>query len=120
MRIEDSALDVELGAQVVELGRERTVVRYPVAGNTQPEGLWHGGASAVAAETAASLAAGAEGQSARGVSLNVNHLRPVREGYVTAVASAMRLGKRVCVYQVELVDDAGNVVAVATVTVAVK
>ena len=46
-----------MGIEVLELSADRTVGAMPVAGNTQPYGLLHGGASAVLAETLASYAA---------------------------------------------------------------
>ena len=51
-----SALDARMGLEVTELTAERTVGSMPVEGNTQPYGLWHGGASCVLAETLASIA----------------------------------------------------------------
>ena len=50
-----SALDAKMGLELLELTAERVVGRMPVDGNTQPFGLWHGGASCVLAETLASL-----------------------------------------------------------------
>ena len=44
-----------MGFELLALTPERVVGRMPVAGNTQPYGLWHGGASCVLAETLASL-----------------------------------------------------------------
>ena len=50
-----SALDGKMGLEILELTADRVVGRMPVEGNTQPFGLWHGGASCVLAETLASL-----------------------------------------------------------------
>ena len=46
-----------LGIELVEASPERVVGTMPVAGNTQPLGLLHGGASAALAETLASIGA---------------------------------------------------------------
>ena len=46
-----------MGLELLELTPERVVGRMPVEGNTQPFGLWHGGASCVLAETLASIGA---------------------------------------------------------------
>ena len=73
-----SALDEKLGLEVLELTPERIVGRMPVAGNTQPMGLWHGGASCVLAETLASLGAMAHALPDRlafGVDINATHHR---------------------------------------------
>src|SRR5690606_28858383 len=46
-----------MGIELTEIGAERTAGTMPVAGNTQPAGLLHGGASAVLAESLGSIAA---------------------------------------------------------------
>jgi 1,4-dihydroxy-2-naphthoyl-CoA hydrolase len=114
-----SALDTKMGLELVELTAERVVGRMPVAGNTQPFGLWHGGASCVLAETLASLGSYAHGRPDRigvGVDLNATHHRAARSGWVTGTATALRLGRTVVSYEVVLVDDAGNRVCTARVT----
>ena len=111
-----------MGLEVSELTPQRVVGSMPVEGNTQPYGLWHGGASCVLAETLASIGSLAHAQvvvpggRAVGVDLNVTHHRPVREGRVTGVATALRLGRRVTTYEVVLSDDAGVRVCTARVT----
>lgn len=44
-----------MGIKIVEASPERVVGTMPVAGNTQPYGLLHGGASCVLAESLGSL-----------------------------------------------------------------
>ena len=91
----------------------------PVEGNTQPFGLWHGGASCVLAETLASLGSYAHGRPNRigvGVDLNATHHRPARSGWVTGTATALRLGRTVVTYEVVLVDDADRRICTARVT----
>ena len=73
-----SALDAKMGLEVLELTPERVVGRMPVEGNTQPMGLWHGGASCVLAETLASIGAAAHALPDRvavGVDINATHHR---------------------------------------------
>jgi 1,4-dihydroxy-2-naphthoyl-CoA hydrolase len=114
-----SALDAKMGLQVTELTPERTVGSMPVEGNTQPYGLWHGGASGVLAETLASIASYAHAQPdgmAVGVDLNVTHHRPVRAGRVTGVATALHLGRRVTSYEVVISHESGVRVSTARVT----
>lgn len=114
-----SALDAKMGLEVTELTARRTVGSMPVEGNTQPFGLWHGGASGVLAETLASIASYAHAQPdgrAVGVDLNVTHHRPARSGRVTGVATALHLGRRVASYEVVLTDGSGVRIATARVT----
>jgi 1,4-dihydroxy-2-naphthoyl-CoA hydrolase len=114
-----SALDAKMGLEILELTADRVVGRMPVDGNTQPFGLWHGGASCVLAETLASLGSYAHGLPDRigvGVDLNATHHRPVRSGWVLGTATALRLGRSVLSYEVVLTDDAGERVCTARVT----
>jgi 1,4-dihydroxy-2-naphthoyl-CoA hydrolase len=114
-----SALDAKMGLEVLELTAERVVGRMPVAGNTQPLGLWHGGASCVLVETLGSIGASAHAQPDRvavGVDLNATHHRAVRSGWVTGTATAIRLGRSVASYEVVLVDDADQRVCTARLT----
>lgn len=114
-----SALDEKMGFEVLELTPERVVGRMPVAGNTQPMGLWHGGASCVLAETLASLGAMAHALPDRlafGVDINATHHRSASEGWVTGTATALRLGRTVAMYEIVLVDDEGKRLCSARVT----
>ena len=114
-----SALDAKMGLEVTELTPERVVGRMPVAGNTQPMGLWHGGASCVLAETLASIGAAAHARPDRlafGVDINATHHRSVSEGWVTGTATALRLGRTVVTYEVVLTDDSGQRIGTARVT----
>ena len=114
-----SALDAKMGFELLELSPERVAGRMPVEGNTQPFGLWHGGASCVLAETLASLGSYAYGAPDRvgvGVDLNATHHRPARSGWVTGTATALRLGRTVVSYEVVLVDDDGVRLCTARVT----
>jgi 1,4-dihydroxy-2-naphthoyl-CoA hydrolase len=89
----------------------------------QPFGLLHGGASAVLAESAASLGAYVStqpGHHALGMELNISHLKAVRSGVVRATARPIRKGRSVHVWGVDLVDDGGAAVAVARCTLAIK
>ncbi|MBA3529853.1 MAG: PaaI family thioesterase, partial [Propionibacteriaceae bacterium] len=98
-----SALDAKMGLEVLELTPERVVGRMPVEGNTQPMGLWHGGASCVLAETLASIGAAAHALPDRlafGVDINATHHQSASSGWVTGTATALRLGRTVLSYEV--------------------
>jgi uncharacterized protein (TIGR00369 family) len=115
----DSALDTKMGFELLALTPERVIGRMPVAGNTQPYGLWHGGASCVLAETLASLGSFMYAQPERisvGVDINATHHRSVTTGWVTGTATALRLGRMVASYEIVITDDAGERVCTARVT----
>lgn len=114
-----SALDTKMGLEVLELTANRVVGRMPVAGNTQPMGLWHGGASCVLAETLASIGSVAHARPDRvafGVDINATHHRSVATGWVTGTATALRLGRTVTSYDVVLTDDHLDRICTARVT----
>lgn len=108
-----------MGITITYWSAERTVATMPVAGNTQPAGLLHGGASAALAETVASYAAIAHAGSDRGVvglDLNATHHRGVREGTVTAEAVAIHLGRTLASYEIAITDEAARRVCTARLT----
>ncbi len=118
-----SPLDLKMGMILDEVTPTRAVGRYPVEGNTQPFGLWHGGASCVVAETLASLAAAAEvgpNGVAVGVDINATHLVAARAGWITGVATALRIGNTLATYDVTLTDDEGQQVCAARITIALR
>lgn len=115
-----SELHDRMGIEITALAADRVVGTLPVEGNRQPAGLLHGGATAVLVEGLASMGAVAHGRAtgrmAVGVDLNVTHVRAVREGRVTGVATPLHLGSRVAVYEVEVTDPAGRRTAVGRLT----
>jgi 1,4-dihydroxy-2-naphthoyl-CoA hydrolase len=113
------ALNSKMGFELLAITPERVVGRMPVAGNTQPYGLWHGGASCVLAETLASLGSFMHAQPERvsvGVDINATHHRSVTEGWVTGTATALHLGRSVASYEIVIIDDADRRVCTARVT----
>ena len=79
----------------VDIDPNRLVATMPVAGNRQPYGLLHGGASAVLAETLGSIAAALHAgpdNIAVGVELNCTHHRSATQGQVTAVCTPLHVG----------------------------
>jgi 1,4-dihydroxy-2-naphthoyl-CoA hydrolase len=113
------ALNSKMGFELLAITPERVVGRMPVAGNTQPYGLWHGGASCVLAETLASLGSFMHAQPERisvGVDINATHHRAVTEGWVTGTATALHLGRSVASYEIVIIDDADRRVCTARVT----
>jgi 1,4-dihydroxy-2-naphthoyl-CoA hydrolase len=113
------ALNVKMGFELLKMTPEEVIGRMPVAGNTQPYGLWHGGASCVLAETLASLGSFMYAQPDKvsvGVDINATHHRSVTAGWVTGTATAVHLGRTVASYEIVIVDDAGKRVCTARLT----
>ena len=113
-------LNDKMGVQLVDVSAERVVATMPVEGNTQPFGLLHGGASVVLAETLGSIGSAIHAYPAKiavGVDINATHLRSARAGWVTGVATAIRIGGTLATYDVTITDDAGAQLCAARITV---
>jgi uncharacterized protein (TIGR00369 family) len=112
-----------LGIEILEAGPERFVARMPVAGNTQPYGVLHGGATASLCETLASMGTALlKGPEflVMGIELNVNHLRSVRDGYVSATGEPVHVGRSTAVWDMRVHDDEGRLIAVSRLTLAIR
>lgn len=112
-----------LGIEITEVGDDYLVGRVPVDHRTkQPFGLLHGGVSVVLAETLGSIAAfhaSPEGHLAVGLDINANHLRSVRNGWVTGTARPVHIGRTTQVWQIDMVDDRGQMNCVSRITMAI-
>jgi uncharacterized protein (TIGR00369 family) len=54
-----------------------------------------------------------------GLEVNANHLRGVQDGWVTATARPVHLGRTTQVWQIELRDDQGRLSCTSRLTMAV-
>jgi len=113
-----------VGIEFTDVGPDYLVARMPVDARTrQPYGLLHGGASMVLAETLGSIGAVLTVDPAKslvvGQEINANHLRAVRDGHVVGTARPVHLGSRSQVWGIEIRDEAGRLVCVSRLTLAV-
>ena len=114
-----SALDEKMGIEIIEASPQRMVGTMPVEGNTQPSGLLHGGANVVLAETLGSVGTHLHAGPNRrivGIDVNATHHKSATSGKVTAVATAVTLGKTLCCYEVEITNDKGERTCSARIT----
>lgn len=114
-----------LGITIVSVEPSQVVLEMEVGPRVhQPMGLLHGGASAVIAESAASIGAFLnceEGvEYAVGTDLNISHLRAKSGGTVRAVATPVRVGRTLQVWTIDVVDEEDKLVALARCTLAVR
>jgi uncharacterized protein (TIGR00369 family) len=101
----------KMGIEILELSAERAVATMPVAGNTQPRGLLHGGAYLVLGETLGSFAANVwagESAYAVGIEISASHSKSATEGIVTGVATAISLGKTLTVHEIVVTNQKGE------------
>lgn len=113
-----------LDIRFTEVGDDYLVATMPVDARThQPFGLLHGGATAALSETMGSCAANCcldmRTEYAVGVEINANHLRSVRSGRVTGTVRPLHVGRRTQVWETRVEDDAGKLVCVSRLTMAV-
>ncbi|MDE0587156.1 MAG: hotdog fold thioesterase [Candidatus Marinimicrobia bacterium] len=113
-----------LGIEITDFGPEYFCGKMPVDHRTvQPYGLLHGGASAVLAESLGSIAGGMQvnrdTQTVVGVEINCNHLRSARDGWVYGKATPVKIGGKIQVWNIEIKNDDGKMVAVSRLTLAV-
>lgn len=113
-----------LGIRMLESTLDKVVLQMDVGPQVhQPMGLLHGGASAVLAESAASIGAYmncADDEYAVGTDLNISHLRAKRDGTVIATAEPVRKGRSMHVWNIDVIDEEGKPVAVARCTLAIR
>ncbi len=113
-----------LEIEILEGTKDRVVAKMPVQPKVhQPFGFLHGGASVALAETVASIGAylnvAENGENAFGLEINANHIRPKRDGFVTATATPLHRGKSTHVWDIQITDEAGKLVCVSRCTMAI-
>lgn len=120
-----STLVENLGIEFTDFGDDFVTAKMPVDHRTvQPMRLLHGGASAALAETLGSVASvlcledGSKSMPV-GVEINANHLRSATKGFVYGTARAFRLGRTLHVWGIEITDEAGKLICVSRLTIAI-
>ena len=107
-----------IGIVFTEVGPDYIKGTMPVDGRTrQPYGLLHGGASCVLAETLGSVASALvidpEKFICVGLEINANHIRGVREGHVSGIATALHLGASTHVWDIRITNEEGKLVCIS-------
>ncbi len=123
-RREGKSLAEHLDIVVTEVGDDYVCATMPVDARTrQPHGRLHGGASVALAESVGSLATNLTldpaHQIAVGLDINANHVRPVKDGFVTATARPEALGRTTQVWSIRIVDEQERLVCISRLTMAV-
>lgn len=114
-----------LGIVFFEKGEDYIKAEMPInERSVQPFRIMHGGASAALAETIGSVASAMVVDSSKkrcvGLSLNVSHIRSVREGgKVVATARPFHLGRTTHVWDIRVEDERGKLTTAARLTMAV-
>tara|TARA_B100000579_G_C22370033_1_gene637850 strand:- start:143 stop:562 length:420 start_codon:yes stop_codon:yes gene_type:complete len=114
-----------LGIEITDIGNDFVKGKMPVNHKTkQPFGILHGGASVALAETLGSIGGGLQvNQKTHGVvgiEINANHLKSIKTGWVYGKATAIRIGRKIQVWEIYINDKEGNIVCISRLTLAVK
>ena len=122
-RITENTLVRHLGIQITEVGDDYLKATMPVDHRThQPMGILHGGASVALAETIGSLGAqmcAEPGFYVVGLEINANHIRGVRSGVVTGVATPIHVGRSTQVWSIRIFDEQDKTVCISRLTMSV-
>jgi 1,4-dihydroxy-2-naphthoyl-CoA hydrolase len=119
-----NTMAAQIGIQFTRIGSDFLEARMPVDHRThQPFGLLHGGASVALAETMGSVAATCcvdpEKQFCVGLEINANHIKGVREGFVTGITKPIHIGKKTQVWEIRITTEGNELVCISRITMAV-
>ena len=111
-----------LGIEWAEIGDNFLKAKMPVDHRTkQPAGLLHGGASVALAESLGSIASALclkdESTMPVGIEINANHLKSAQQGFVIGTVKALRLGKNLHVWNIEIQDEKNDLICVSRLSV---
>ena len=114
----------QIGIRMSEVGPDYLRATLQVTPRVhQPFGVLHGGVSVALAETVGSVAANLcidrERLVCFGQEINANHLRSVASGLITATARPYHLGSRSHVWGIEIHDEAGRLICISRLTMAI-
>jgi len=113
-----------LGIEVTDFGDQFICGKMPVDHRTkQPFGLLHGGASVALAETLGSMGAGMQidlnTHAVVGIEINASHLKAVADGWVFGRATAVRVGRKIQVWEIDITDEQKNTICKSRLSLAV-
>lgn len=123
-RLGHNTMGDHLGIEFLELGENYLKAKMPVDHRTrQPYGLLHGGASCALAETLGSIASALVIDASKficvGLEINANHIRSVRSGFVTGIATPIHIGSTTHVWDIKINDEESKLVCISRLTVAI-
>ena len=110
----------EMGLRFVEATAERVVATIDITErHHQGYGIVHGGVYSGIVETLASvgahLFAAENGRAVAGLENHTSFMRAIREGHLTATATPLARGRRSQLWQCDIVDEAGRLIATGRV-----
>lgn len=110
-----------LEIEFTEIGEDYLVAKMPVNSRVhQPDGVLHGGASVALAESVGSMASyvflNTDEFFVRGIEINANHLKSIKEGWVFAKATFIHKGRTTQLFEIRITDEAANLISIVKLT----
>ncbi|MEK9604436.1 MAG: hotdog fold thioesterase [Flavobacteriaceae bacterium] len=105
-----------LEIEFVDVGEDFLSARMPVTPKVhQLDGILHGGATVALAETVGSAAVSVLNRdpnvSTVGIEISANHVKSVSDGFVTATAKPLHMGKTIQLWEIRVVDEQNNLIS---------
>ena len=110
-----------LEIEFTEIGEDYLIAKMPVNSRVhQPDGVLHGGASVALAESVGSMASyvflDTDNFFVRGIEINANHLKSIKEGWVFAKATFIHKGRTTQLFEIRITDEAANLISIVKLT----
>lgn len=120
-KLSKNTLMETLQIEYIDAGFDFLVAKMPVNPSVhQPMGLLHGGATVALAESVGSAASvffiNRETQEVRGIEISANHLKSKKDGEVFATARIIHKGKTLHLWEIRIVDEAGDLISICKLT----
>ena len=120
----NGTLASSIGLEITEVSDSFVCGKIPVDHRTkQPWGILHGGASVALAETLGSIAGNLnvnfDLEMVVGVEINANHLKRVTTGWVHGKAEPIKIGRKIQVWEIKILNDDDELVCISRLTLAV-
>ena len=120
-QIADRGLLKTLGIKFTDVGNDFLTASMPVNEKVyQPDGILHGGATVALAETVGSAAVAVLTKNSnltiRGIEINANHIKSVKNGNVIATAKPIHLGKTIQLWEIRTTDQENQLISISKLT----
>lgn len=120
-QIADRGLLKTLGIKFTDVGNDFLTASMPVNEKVyQPDGILHGGATVALAETVGSAAVAVLTKNSnltiRGIEINANHIKSVKNGNVIATAKPIHLGKTIQLWEIRTTNQENQLISISKLT----
>ena len=120
-QIADRGLLKTLGIKFTDVGNDFLTATMPVNEKVyQPDGILHGGATVALAETVGSAAVAVLTKNSnltiRGIEINANHIKSVKNGNVIATAKPIHLGKTIQLWEIRTTNQENQLISISKLT----